>query len=97
MVKVTQELPFKFFLSYEDAENNLVYATSYVELEIEPPHTLHKTIIMDSMKLSSMGKNMMLLLDSNALATGVFKLRLLERENIFGTHKEQVYILHTIL
>jgi hypothetical protein len=97
MTKVTQELPFKFFLSYEDAEDNLIYATAIVEIEIEPPHTLHKTTILDSMKLSSMGRNVMLVQESGTIATGIFKLRLMDRENIFGAHKEQVYILQSTL
>lgn len=97
MVKVTQELMFKFFMSYENAENDLVYASSLVELEVEPPHTVHKTLILDAKKLSKIDQDTLLLTDSSTLATGVFKLRLLERENIFGTHKEQVYILHSIL
>jgi hypothetical protein len=97
MTKVTQEIPMKFYLSYEDALDDVVYATAIVEIEIEPEHTLHKTILLDSMKLSSLGRNVLLVTDSQILATGVFKLRLMERQNLIGMFKEQVYVLQSLL
>ena len=96
MTKVTQELPMKFFLSYEDAVDDLVFATCIVEVEIQPEHTLYKTLIMDSLSLSSLGRNVMMLTHSENLKTGVFKLRTLQRANFLGEYGEQVYILESL-
>lgn len=89
--KTVQEIAHKFYLNIEDAEHDT--NRFFVEVEVECGIAVNEKTMPVDVSTFKIINHTERIVDATNIAHGIFKLRTMNRETLFGTIHEKVYVL----